>query len=290
MTAFILVVLILDGDMTYHKYSREGKCICSISRGDLNVVLLDACDEAGVNLHFNQKVTNVDHRAKTFTVGGEEKPFEVLFGTDGAHSVVRMSYINMPFFDFNQYYSTHGYKELLIPANEDGSFKIDPNALHIWPRGEYMLIALSNKEGSFTCTLFYPIVDLMKIRSAEEVDQLFKEEFPDLYEMVPDLSQQFLRNRTGNLMTVKCYPYAASDCTLLLGDAAHAIIPFYGQGLNASLEDVSLLFDLIDEHGYDWKTVFDKYQTDRKKNVDSIADMAYENYIEMRIVLNIFNI
>jgi len=170
-----------------------------------------------------------------------------------------------------------------MPATEDGKHKLENDCLHIWPRHEYMLIALPNLDGSFTCTFFYPLEKFEELKSPEEVLNFFNVHFPDVPALIPNLVDDFFHNPTGHLLTVKCFPWSEGNC-LLMGDAAHAMVPFFGQGLNCAMQDVTVLFDTIEELGIDsgWKKIFDKYQTTRKPDSDDIADMAVENYFEMR--------
>ncbi len=281
---------------------RKGEYINSISRPGLNMLLLDEAEKMpNVKIIFNQACETVDleNASATFKDFNTKKETlitaDVIFGTDGAGSVVRKSmFENRKFlFSFSQQWLTHGYKELEIPAAENGEFRTYKNALHIWPRGEDMLIALPNLDGSFTVTLFLPYENseycFANLTSPEMVHEYFKKEFPDVVEMIPNLSEEFFGNPTGPLGTVKCSPWNAFGKTLLLGDAAHAIVPFYGQGMNASFEDV-VVFDEILEAPLgppkggkiDWKTVFSEYEKIRKKDTDAIADLAVDNFHEMK--------
>jgi kynurenine 3-monooxygenase len=179
----------------------------------------------------------------------------------------------------------HGYKELLIPADEAGEYRIEKNALHIWPRGEIMLMALPNLDGSFTVTLYLPEQggsSFAELESADEVRDLFERQFPDSIPLIPDLTEVYAANPEGFLGTVRCYPWHFEDRVALIGDAAHAIVPFFGQGMNAGFEDVTVLDSLMDEHDEEWGAVFDAYSRARKPHADAIADMALENFVEMR--------
>jgi kynurenine 3-monooxygenase len=174
-----------------------------------------------------------------------------------------------------------GYKELAIPAGEAGAFLMEKNALHIWPRGSYMMIALPNPAGDFTCTLFFPFELFEKLKTRNEVRDFFNAEFPDAVPLMPTLLDDYERNPIGNLCTVRCYPWVREDKIALLGDAAHAVVPFYGQGMNCSFEDVVVLDQMIEKHGGDWKTILEEYQKERKPNADAISHLAIQNYYEM---------
>lgn len=285
-----------QGNTFASNYSgRSGEYINSISRGDLNAILLDEAEAApNVNLHFNVKCTRVDIEAKRayFSSYENDDSFEVegavIFGADGAGSVLRKSYyLEKKFlFSYSQEYLTHGYKELEIPADALGNHQISKDHLHIWPRGAYMLIALPNMDGSFTVTLFLGHEEgayhFKGLDSEAAITAFFKEEFPDALALIPNILEEFENNPTGALGTVKCAPWYYKGNTLLIGDAAHAIVPFYGQGMNASFEDVLVLDEVLDTCEGDWELVFKTYQKRRKKDADAIGDLAVENYYEMR--------
>lgn len=284
-----------QGNTFESNYSgREGEYINSISRGDLNGILLTEAEQhENVNIHFNARCLEVDieHKKATFESYQTKEQFvveaDVIFGTDGAGSALRKSYeTSNPKFTVSQEFLTHGYKELEIPADENGSHLISKNHLHIWPRGKYMLIALPNMDGSFTVTLFLSFSEgeynFENLTSEEKISAFFKEQFSDALELIPDILHEFESNPTGKLGTVKCLPWAYKGNTLLMGDAAHAIVPFYGQGMNASFEDVVVLDEVIEKHEGDWKTTFSEFQKNRKQDADAIADLAIDNYYEMR--------
>jgi kynurenine 3-monooxygenase len=214
---------------------------------------------------------------------------DVTIATDGATSPVRMEMLKMPGFNFSQEYENYGYKELVIPAGTGGSFQLEKNALHIWPRGAFMLIALPNLDGSYTCTLFLANHNSLAgensfeyLDSKEKVQVFFEKYFADASALIPGLTDEFFTNPTGSLITIKCYPWCVSGKSALLGDSAHAIVPFFGQGMNAAFEDCVYLNGLVEEHGNDWGVIFDRYQQMRKPNSDAIAELARENFIEMR--------
>ena len=284
------------GNTFLSKYSgREDEYINSISRPGLNMLLLDAAEKLpNVEVIFNQGCVEVDleNAVATFedyntkaqtTISGD-----FILGTDGAGSAVRKSMFNYRkfLFSFSQDWLTHGYKEITIPAAENGGYRTDKGALHIWPRGEDMLIALPNLDGSFTVTLFLPYSNsdycFDNLTSPEMVMEYFTKEFPDAVKLMPNLVEEFFENPTGPLGTIKCSPWNCCGKTLLLGDAAHAIVPFYGQGMNASFEDVVVFDEILDRYEGDWPTIFQEYEKVRKKDTDAIADLAVDNFYEMK--------
>jgi kynurenine 3-monooxygenase len=187
-------------------------------------------------------------------------------------------------FDYSQEFLKMGYKELNIPANPDGTHKLDKNSFHIWPRGKYMLIALPNLDGSFTCTLFMPFEgenSIAALDNISKVEHFFKENLPDTIDVIPKLAEDFFKNPTSTLVTMKCFPWTFEDKVALIGDACHAIVPFYGQGMNAGFEDISVLQEMIEKYGNDWKTIFSEYEKSRKPNADAIAELSYRNFMEM---------
>lgn len=285
-----------DGEKRFSPYSgRSQDYINSVSRGGLNILLLNAAEATGnVEIHFNSECTFVDYERgvarfiNTSSRGEVGEKATVIFGTDGAGSAVRKSYMKNTtslLFNYSQHFLRTGYKEISIPPLEGGGFRIENNALHIWPRGDYMIIALPNLDGSFTVTLFWPFKGekgFDHINDEEKLMSFFKEDFADLLPHVPELTEEYFTNPTGTLGTIKCYPWLAGTSTLLMGDAAHAIVPFYGQGMNASFEDVLVLDELLDQHQGDWVKVLQAYEDERKKDTDAIADLALDNFIEMQ--------
>lgn len=291
-----------QGEPFLSKYSgRADEYINSISRPGLNKMLLNEAEKlANVTTIFNHPCQSVDleNGTATFTntLVGEQVTLtaDVIFGTDGAGSAVRKSMFDDHrfLFSFSQQWLSHGYKELEIPASENGGYRTYKNALHIWPRGEDMLIALPNLDGSFTVTLFLPYENsdycFANLTSPERVHEYFNKEFPDVVEMIPNLTEEFFNNPTGPLGTVKCSPWSAFGKVLLMGDAAHAIVPFYGQGMNASFEDVVVFDEIIGSSQpsqgkeVDWEDIFRKYEALRKKDTDAIADLAVDNFHEMK--------
>ena len=210
----------------------------------------------------------------------------VAIGADGAFSAARLQHqLQHDKFEYHQYYIDCGYKELTIPAGPGNSFLVEKNALHIWPRKDYMLIALPNLDGSFTCTLFFPFEgeqSFQKLNTEEKVIAFFEKTFPDTLLLIPDLSKQFFRNPVSSLVTIKCFPWVREDKFALIGDAAHAIVPFFGQGMNCGFEDCRILDELIDKYEDDWMKILQEYQSGRKPDADAIADLAVNNFIEMR--------
>ncbi|WP_435416217.1 FAD-dependent oxidoreductase [Polaribacter aestuariivivens] len=279
---------------------RENEYINSISRGDLNAILLDEAEKhENVNIYFNKKCKKVDIEKNIAHFKDYETKEEflviadVIFGADGAGSSLRKSYISERkfLFSYSQNYLNHGYKELEIPSNKQGNHQISKDHLHIWPRGDFMLIALPNMDGSFTVTLFLSYdegeFNFENLTSEEKITEFFEKEFPDALSLIPNIKEEFINNPTGPLGTIKCSPWSYQNKTLLIGDAAHAIVPFYGQGMNASFEDVFVLDEILChfEHSqeiFDWKTVFKAYQKSRKKDTDAIADLAIDNFHEMK--------
>jgi kynurenine 3-monooxygenase len=273
---------------------RQGEFINSISRGDLNGLLLTEAEKySNVKIHFNTRCLEIDIETKiaSFQSFDSEKQFtvqaDVIFGTDGAGSSLRKSYEKQfPEFSVTQDFLTHGYKELEIPADINGNHIISKEHLHIWPRGDYMLIALPNMDGSFTVTLFLSysegLYNFDNLVTEEKIIEFFKKDFPDALSLIPDVLKEFENNPTGKLGTIKCYPWSYKGNTLLLGDSSHAIVPFYGQGMNASFEDVYVFDNVLNQFEGDWSTVFSEFQKQRKIDTDAIADLAIDNYYEMR--------
>lgn len=277
-----------NSNLTFQPYGKEGQAINSISRGGLNQLLIEKAESEGVVVHFDHKCTGVDYESSTVSLEHHGKILEikadVIIGADGAYSVVRQVLQKTDRFNCHQQYIDHGYKELVIPAGKAGTFAIEKNALHIWPRGNYMLIALPNIDGSFTCTLFFPFEgehSFETLNTSEEIMAFFKEVFPDAVDLMPTLLEDYQANPTSSLMTIKCYPWVKNKI-LIIGDASHAIVPFYGQGMNSGFEDCRVLNDMLDEHDDDWDKVLPLYQASRKPDSDAILDLALQNFIEMR--------
>lgn len=279
----------MEGNLTYQPYGKEGQAINSISRGGLNALLMNTAEELGVDIQFNHKCIDVDFEHNLVEFNSKGKQFQIhsdlIFGTDGAFSAVRAAMQRTDRFTFSQSYIPHGYKELVIPATNTGGFAIEKNVLHIWPRGAYMLIALPNLDGSFTVTLFLPFegkgYSFENLNTDDKVKAFFKEIFPDALEHMPTLLKDFNAHPASSLVTVKSYPWIRKN-TMILGDAAHAVVPFYGQGMNCGFEDCYELNKLIEKNGDNWEKTFEEFNTSRPENTDAIADLAVENFVEMR--------
>jgi kynurenine 3-monooxygenase len=285
------------GNTMLQPYGKDNtEYINAVSRSELNKKLYDLAEKfSGVKIYFSHRCTgvNLDSNELFFhndTTGDIiSVAADVIIASDGATSAVRHEMQKIPRFDFSQEYENYGYKELFIPPGEPGTFQIEMNALHIWPRGSFMLIALPNIDFSFTCTLFLAYDKSLGgensfefLNSNERVNEFFEKEFPDAYKLMPQLTDTYFSNPTGSLMTVKCHPYSFKNRILLIGDAAHAIVPFFGQGMNAAFEDCSYLSACLDKYGDDWGQIFNDFQEQRKPNSDAIAFLAQENFIEMR--------
>lgn len=283
----------LDGSLSFQPYgTEEHQAIYSVSRGGLNMALMNLAENnPDVTIHFEQRCEDVDldnaglvlHNEQT----GEQHAVQAdyLIGADGAFSAVRGKMQKTDRFNYSQDYLDYGYKELCIPPGENGSWLIEKNALHIWPRGNYMLIALPNIDGSFTCTLFFPFEgtpSFATLQTREDVAAFFNEVFPDAVPLMPTLLDDFFSNPTSSLVTVRCYPWIHGNNVALIGDAAHAVVPFYGQGMNAGFEDAHVFYQLLQQHKHNWDTFLPAYQEARKANADAIAQLALNNFIEMR--------
>ena len=279
-----------DKPLYFQKYGKNGEAIYSISRGVLNRKMVDLAEQAGTIFKFEEKLWDIDlDEAKVYTGESEkgewkEYKFDLVFGADGAFSRVRHKMQRQSRFNYSQFFIDVGYKELTIPANPDGSHKLDKTSFHIWPRGEFMLIAMPNLNGSFTCTLFLPFegeISFEKITSEKDAENFFSKYFPDINGDISNLTSDFFKNPTSAMVTMKCFPWSYNDKVALVGDSAHAIVPFYGQGMNAGFEDIAVLDSIIEEKGDDWKAIFQAYQSGRKPNADAIAELSYQNFIEM---------
>lgn len=276
--------------LNYQYYGKDGEAIFSLSRGLLNRKMIDLAEEAGVEFFFDHKVWDVTlsdaslHIGETERGEWEELKYDKVFGADGAFSRVRHRMQRQSMFNYSQEFLKIGYKELNIPANADGTHKLDKNSLHIWPRGEFMLMALANPDGSFTCTLFMPHEgenSFEDLKDKEALVAFFASHFPDTKEVIPNLVEDFFKNPTSYLVTMKCFPWTFEDKVALIGDACHAIVPFYGHGMNAGFEDITILSEIMEKHGDDWETIFKEYEQSRKPNADAIAELSYRNFMEM---------
>ncbi|WP_413513653.1 FAD-dependent oxidoreductase [Myroides odoratus] len=271
-------------------YGINGEAIWAVSRGGLNKKLVDWAEEEGVQFVFNTPIWSVDvKRGVLFTSQLEHQEWkeiqhDVIFGADGAYSMVRSRLQKRSRFEYQQAYLPIAYKELVIPAKGGNAFAMDQNSFHIWPRKDFMLIALPNMEGSFTCTLFMPYkgeVSFDAIQTEEAITQFFKTYFPDALQLIPNLIDLYHTNPINSLVTTTCFPWVYKDKVALIGDAAHAVVPFYGQGLNAGLEDVDVLIDCLEQNTSNWTEALDQYQHSRKVNADAIAELSYRNFKEM---------
>jgi kynurenine 3-monooxygenase len=264
--------------------SKAHEVIHSVSRSDLNAILLDAAEATGnVRIEFETRIERVDLDDSLIVFDdGRTEPFEVVYGADGAGSRVRKAIAAKQSCTFRTEWLDHSYKELTLPARADGTHRLDPHALHIWPRGEFMLIALANPEGDFTITLFAPTTTFDNLTIANEIDDFFESEFAEFTKLVPDLAEQFLENPTGPLGTLRANGWSHGDKAVLVGDSAHAIVPFHGQGMNAAMESARALDRHLRVSPGDRAAAFLAYEDERKPDADAIADMALQNYVEMR--------
>jgi len=280
------------GQESFQPYGiRPTDVIHSVSRADLNSILLDAAEATGrVSIEFDTRCRSVDLENRTMVLTDSEGAvrtvsFGVVFGTDGSASAIRESMVSAGSSKVSIEPLGHGYKELTIPANADGSFRVDPNALHIWPRGEFMAIALANPAGDFTATVFMPSAgegpSFESVAGFEEANRFMVSEFPDLLSLVPDIVDQWTSNPVGHLATVRTLGWSHSDTAILVGDAAHAIVPFHGQGMNAAMESCRVLANHL-ETSASTASAFESFEAHRKPDTDAIADMAIDNYMEMR--------
>jgi kynurenine 3-monooxygenase len=283
----------LAGEVHFQPYGKDdSEVLYAISRAELNSVLLNtAARYDNVHIRFQHRCLGINGATGALDIEQDATgqtdslPPGRVIATDGAASAVRASMASLPRFTCSQDYLEHGYKELIIPPHADNTWQIEKNALHIWPRGTYMLIALPNLDGSFTCTLFLPFVgpaSFASLSSDVAVLTFFHQQFPDAVPLMPSLVETFFANPTGSLVTIKCMPWHIADRVLLLGDAAHAIVPFYGQGMNCAFEDCTTLDACITRHWPDWERIFQDFTQQRKEHTDAIADMAIAHYVEMR--------
>jgi len=281
-----------DGSTAYQPYGKEGQYINSVSRSVLNKKLMNAAEQEGVQIFFQEKCTAINWQQNeiefesSLTGDTTTVTADLIFGADGAFSSARLQHqLQHDRFDYQQHYIDYGYKELTIPAGPGNSFQAEQNVLHIWPRKDFMLIGLPNPEGNFTCTLFFPFegeLSFQQLDTEEKVTTFFKNVFPDTLSLIPDITRQFFQNPVSSLVTVKCFPWIREDRFALIGDAAHAIVPFFGQGMNCGFEDCRILDELIEKNGDNWKDILQQYQAIRKPDADAIAELAVGNFIEMR--------
>jgi kynurenine 3-monooxygenase len=283
----------LKGNLTYQQYGKEDEAIYSVSRGKVNATMMDIAEKFGkATIHYNHDCKKVDlkngivYLTNNLTGEETEAKADLIFGADGAFSAVRYNSMQkLDRFQYSQNFIADGYREILLPANPDGSYRMDKKALHIWPRGRFMLIALANEDGSFTCTLFMPHEGdenaFNTLTSKEAVNNFFKTIFPDFYEMMPNIADAWEDHPLSSLAIVRCHPWAHGK-TALMGDAAHATVPFYGQGMNAGFEDCTVLHELMLKHNENWPAIFEEYSLERKADGDALQDLSLENYYVMR--------
>ena len=264
-------------------YSKEGKTIFSVSRSVLNDLLLDEAEKRNIPLHFEQALSHLDFEGQYFSFGDTKMPYDSLLGCDGAFSVVRKAFKEFPHFHHQETKLDYAYKELTIQAQQ-GTFALEKNALHIWPRKQFMLIALPNLDGSFTCTLFLKETgenSFASLQEAAHARTFFEEHFSDALSLMHQFDEEWAHYPISSLFMETCSPWNVAHNTLLLGDAAHAIVPFYGQGLNAGLEDVRLFLEYL-QQGNAPSTAMDLFQSSRQKDTEAIGQLALQNFIEMR--------
>jgi kynurenine 3-monooxygenase len=280
------------GELSFQPYGQnEAEVINSISRAELNIALMNAAEEQGATIHFSQRCSGYDVKTGAIRLRNEDTGDEtlrearVVIACDGSASAIRNEMLKLNRFNFSQQYLDYGYKELTIPAGSQGKHLLETHALHIWPRGNYMLIALPNIDGTFACILFLSFDgedSFGSLTTQSQVVEFFRSRFPDVLPLMPQLAENYFTNPTGAMVTIKCSPWHVEGRVLLLGDAAHAIVPFFGQGLNCGFEDCTSLMELLDRRGPEWTRVFAEFEKDRRVNTDAIADMAIENFTEMR--------
>lgn len=279
----------IDGSLTEQAYGKESQAIWSVSRAGINEQLLDLAEqEPLISIKFDQRLVDVnfDNACASFLHEHniEKVSADILFGADGAYSKVRRLAQETPRFSYSQSYMPQSYIELHIPANDDGSFKMAKDALHIWPRNKFMLIALPNPDGSFTCTLFLDFqgdVSFASLTERDNVEQFFQANFADAMALLENPIDEFMAKTANPLFLVKVDPWVINEKVALIGDAAHAMVPFYGQGMNCGFEDCRELGQLITEYNHNWSKIFPAYQAQRKINADAITELAQRNFIEM---------
>jgi len=283
----------LEGNLNYQQYGKDGEAIFSVSRGKVNATMMDVAEKhGGATIHYQHTCEKVDlekgivYLTNNKTNESFSVQSDVVFAADGAFSNVRYNSMQkMQRFTYSQNFIADGYREILLPADENGNYRMDKNALHIWPRGRFMLIALANEDGSFTCTLFMPHEGdkyaFDKLNSREAVNAFFLEVFPDFYTMMPNIADAWEDHPLSNLAIIRCQPWHKGKVALM-GDAAHATVPFYGQGMNAGFEDCTVLSDLMKKHNENWAAIFDEYSETRKPDGDALQDLSLYNYHVMR--------
>lgn len=282
----------LDNRTEFQPYGKEGQAINSISRGGLNQILLQHADKNdNVSMYFNMKCKDIDLKTNTVTFENyvskeiSEHQFDRIIGSDGTYSAVRSRLQKTDRYNYSQSYLDHSYKELVIHGNADGSHKMHKNSLHIWPRGNYMLIALPNLDGSFTMTLFFPHegpVSFESLDTDEKIVQFFKDQFSDALDLMPTMLDDYHNNPTASLAMIHCYPWHYQDKVVIMGDASHATVPFYGQGMNSGFEDCFEFNRILEKNDENWEKTFSEFSEVRKPNGDAVIELSLRNYIVMR--------
>lgn len=292
------IIQLIDGKATILEHGDQKQAIWSISRAKLNQLLLNQAEqELNVNLHFEQRLTHIDFMSgcasfsyqKAGRKAHKEVDSDYIFAADGSYSKVRRLAQDTPRFNYSQRYMEQCYIELSISANPDGSYKLDKNSLHLWPRENFMLMALPNTDGSFTCTLFLNYqgeISFESLTTNESVRLFFQQYFADVLPFLDSPVENFINKSPNPLFLVSVYPWVINDKVALIGDAAHAMVPFYGQGLNCSFEDCYQLSQLIDQYQGNWSKIFPAYQEKRKQNADAISKLSNDNFIEMNQFCN----
>ncbi len=276
-----------DGSLTFQPYGKDDtEALNSVSRAGLNRLLVEAAARyETVRLLFDHKCIGVDVDSGTIEFANAQRvATETIVGTDGAYSAVRSALQKHEGFNYSQEYLTHGYKELTIPAGPNGKHLMEKHALHIWPRGSFMMIALPNLDGSFTVTLFWPFEgpnSFAVLKTEADVLAFFKDQFPDAVPLIPALTEEFIHNPTGSLVTIRCQPWHVGR-VVLIGDACHAVVPFLGQGMNAAFEDCTVLHQCLQDAKWDLQVAAKRYESSRKEHTDALADLCVDNFIEMR--------
>ena len=283
----------IEGNLTFQPYGQEGQAILSISRGDINCRMMDVAEQhSNTHIRYNEKCVGADlengvvYLKNTLTGKRSDITSDLIFATDGAFSAIRYKAMQkQDRFNFSQQYIEDGYREILLPANANGSYKLKKNTLHIWPRGRFMLIALPNDDGSFTCTLFMPFdghTDAFnRLQTKAQVEDFFVRTFPDFYTLMPEISEVWEDHPLSSLAIIRCYPWASGKA-VLMGDAAHATVPFYGQGMNSGFEDCYVMWQLMQKHDENWPAIFEEFQRIRKPEGDAVQDLSLDNYYVMR--------
>jgi len=273
-----------SGETQFQPYGKSDECNFSISRSELNKYLITAAEKAGVIIHFDHEITNIDFDKKEITFKKTKHSYDLLFGTDGAGSVVRRNlckHFPHEFQDKTEWLDAD-YKELFMPAKKDNTYQVDKNALHIWARGSHMMMALANLDGSFTMTMYMPQTKFAEIKDVQATGKLFQEDFNDAIDLMPSYAEDFVNKPQGKLGTVHCSKWFYKDSVALLGDAAHAIVPFFGQGMNCGFEDCVNFVKILEEKNDNWTEALPLFEKIQKPNARAIAEMAIENWTEMR--------